>query len=76
MHMDFSLELIMYALEKNMENEIFEMWKLQFPQMTEENFISFYDYKNSMLTKKHTKISYEEIELEMLRVEKAFEERG
>mgnify|MGYP007069478687 CR=1 FL=1 len=58
-----------------MENELFDMWKLQFPNMDKENFISFEDYKNKLIVKKHTEISYEDIEKEMLLVEKSFAER-
>lgn len=73
--MDFSLELFTYALEKDMENTLFDLWKLQYPNMTSDTFISFEDYKNKLITKKHTEISYEEIEKEMLKVENAFLER-
>lgn len=74
--MDFSIDLFTYALEKNMENELFDMWKLQFPKMDKETFISFEDYKAKLMTKKHTQISYEDIEKEMAKVEKAFEKGG
>jgi hypothetical protein len=75
MDMDFSLDIFIYALEKNMENDLFEMWKLQFPNMDRESFISFEDYKNKLISKKHTEISYEDIEKEMAKVEKTFNER-
>jgi len=76
MDIDFNLDLIMYALEKNRENDLWEMWKLQYPNMDKETFISFEDYKGKETNKKHTKLSYEEIEKEMLKVEQAFAERG
>lgn len=76
MDMDFNLDLITYALEKNMENDLWDMWKLQFPNMDKERFISFEDYKKkSINSKKHTEISYEEIEKEMEKVEKAFKNK-
>ncbi|WP_264852384.1 hypothetical protein [Clostridium omnivorum] len=75
MEMNFSIELFMYALDKNLDNEVFEMWKLQFPNMTKENFISFDEYKEKLLGKKHTEISYEDIEKEMNRIIKAYEGR-
>lgn len=75
MDMDFSIDLIIYALEKDRENKIFEMWKLQFPNMDSETFISFEDYRIKAMSKRTTEISYEEIEKEMELVEKAFAER-
>lgn len=75
MDMDFNLELFIHAIEKNVENDLWEMWKLQFPNMDKETFISFEDYKNTLKAKKHTKLSYEEIEKEMEQVERAFKER-
>ena len=79
MDLDFSIDLIVYALEKNMENDIFEMWKLQYPQMEKETFISFEDYledyKANYKVKKHTAKSVEEIEDEMLKVVKSYERR-
>ena len=78
MDMDFSVDLLTYAFEKNMENELFDLWKLQFPHMTSETFISFDDYKNKVMANNanYTKISYEEIETEMDKVIKAFEKGG
>jgi hypothetical protein len=75
MDMDFTIDLIIYALEKNSENDLFEMWKLQFPNMNKENYISFKDYKDKFISKKHTEMSNEDIEKEMAKVEKAFAER-
>lgn len=75
MDLDFSIDLFTYALEKNLENDFFEMWKLQFPNMDEESFISFEDYKAKMMTRKHSTISYEDIEKEMNEVVKAYERR-
>jgi hypothetical protein len=75
MDMDFSIDLIIYAIEKDIENELLRMWELQFPNMDKESFISFEDYKSKLMSKKHTKISYEDIEKEMEQVEKAFAER-
>lgn len=75
MDLDFNVDLFIYALEKNTENELFEMWKLQFPNMDKESYISFDDYKKKIITNKnYSKISYEEIENEMEKVEKAFAE--
>jgi|GEM_PF-3197952 len=81
MEMEFSLDLFVYALEKNVENSQFEMWKVQFNdamQISREDFISFIEYKETLKTKrieKATEISYEEIEKEMELVEKAFERK-
>lgn len=77
MNLDFNIDLYIYALEKNTENELFDMWKLQFPNMDKETFISFEDYKKKIIkNNNHTQISYEEIEKEMEKVEKAFEKGG
>ena len=74
--MDFTIELFVHALEKNMENDLYEVWKLQYPQMTKETFISFEDYKDKRMSKKHTNKSFEDIEKEMLMLENAFSERS
>ena len=77
MEMDFSIDLIIYAFEKNTENELYDLWKLQFPNMDKESFVSFEDYKKKVMTNRnYTKISYEEIEIEMEKVEKAFLKGG
>lgn len=73
--MDFTIEIFTHALEKNMENDLFENWKMQYPHMTEETFISFADYKAERMTRPHTIKTDEEIAAEMLRVENAFSER-
>lgn len=75
MDMDFTMELYIYAIEQTQENNMWDLWKLQYPLMTKENYISFEDYKNKNVVKKHTKKSYEEIEKEMQQVENAFSER-
>ena len=80
MEMDFDIDLFIYAIEKNKENYLFELWKLQYPQMDKENFENFTDYKNRLLKKQETKNkttekTYEEIEKEMKEVEKAFGRR-
>jgi hypothetical protein len=72
MELDFNIDLFTYAFEKNADNVLWEMWKLQFPNMDKETFISFEDYKTNIMTRKHTEISYEDIEKEMDLVEKAF----
>lgn len=76
MEMDFSLDLIIYALDKATENELWEYWKLNVLK-DKENFISFEDYKAKFVKKdyKSSDVSYEEIEEEMAKVEKAFQER-
>jgi len=75
MDIDFNLEIFIHAIEKNVENDLWEMWKLQFPNMDKETFISFEDYKNKLKNKQYTKKSYEAIEKEMEQVERAFKER-
>jgi hypothetical protein len=74
MDLDFNIELFTYALEKSRENDLWEMWKLQFPGWDKESYISFEDYKAKFMFKKHTTISYEDIEKEMDRVVKSYEE--
>lgn len=57
-------------------DNLWEVWKLQYPNMNEENFISFKDYKkkNTIQQKnKVSEISYEDIEKEMNEVIKAHE---
>jgi hypothetical protein len=68
-------KLLEEAYKKEQEDSLWEVWKLQFPNMDKETFISFEDYKAKFMDRKHTEISYEEIETEMAKVEKAFAER-
>ena len=75
MELDFSIELIAYAIEKDLENDLYGAWKLQYPYMNKDNFISFEDYKNKFIAKQTTPISYEDIEKEMLKVVKAHESK-
>lgn len=76
MDMYFSMDLFIYAIEKNTENEIWETWKLQYSKMNTEDFISYENYKKQIITKQHTEKTYEEIEIEMAKVEQAFAERS
>ena len=76
--MDFNIDLFIYALETNHNNNLWELWKMQYGhlvKMSKEEFISFQKYTNKPETKIDKKLSYEEIEKEMAQVEKAFEER-
>lgn len=75
MDMDFDIDLFIYAIEKDKENKLWELWKLQYPQMDKESFITFEEYKNKNIKKQTTKKTYEEIEKEMEEVEKAFGRR-
>ena len=75
MDMDFDIDLFIYAIEKDKENKLWELWKLQYPQMDEESFITFEEYKNKNIKKQTTQKTYEEIEKEMEEVEKAFGRR-
>jgi hypothetical protein len=69
----------MEACLQKQENDLWEMWALQYPQMSKESYISFEDYKDKQIiktyTENHTQISYEEIEKEMGEVVKAYERR-
>jgi hypothetical protein len=56
------------AKEKKYEDDLWEMWTLQYPQMDKESFISFKDYKKQNMIRQENRgsqISYEEIENEM-----------
>ena len=75
MDMDFNVDLFIYAIEKDKENKLWELWKLQYPQMDKENYISFEEYKNKNIKKQTSNKTYEEIEKEMEEVEKAFGRR-
>jgi hypothetical protein len=75
MEFDFTLDIITHALEKSKEKDLWENYKLQYPQMNKENYFSFTEYKDDQMGhsfKKHSQISYEEIEAEMQKVENAF----
>ena len=65
----------MKAYIKKQENIMWENWKLQYPLMNKETYISFEDYKKKSITRKTTQITYEEIEKEMNAIIKNHEER-
>lgn len=68
-------KLLIEAYNQKQEDDLFEMWKLQFPNMDKETFISFDEYKVKLMARKHTEITYDDIEKEMDKVIKAYEER-
>ena len=43
------IQIIRKASEKDVESRIWEMWLAQLPNMDEEHFISFSDYKDKLL---------------------------
>ena len=61
-------KLLVKAFEKEQEDGLWEMWKLQFPNMTKENYVSFGDYKAKLSSPKHTEKTAEGIINEMLPV--------
>ena len=61
-------KLLVKAFEKEQEDGLWGMWKLQFPNMTKENYVSFEDYKARLSNPKHTEKTTEEIINEMLSV--------
>lgn len=72
-------KLLIKAREQEYENNLWDLWKLQYPQMDKESFISFADYKKEYEIKKmnnFTEISYEEIEKEINQVIMAHEKKG
>ena len=77
MELDFSLDLFEYAFTKTIEDEIYASWSLQYPQMTAETFISYEDYKKSMIkeNRKGSKITHAQIEAEMEQIIKQHERR-
>jgi len=42
----FGYELILKCYEQSAENSLWQMWLTIYPNMTEENFISFAEYKD------------------------------
>lgn len=66
------IKLLIKAYEKEQTNNLWDMWLIQFANMDKENYISFEDYKNKLISKNHTQISYKDIEKEMDLVEKTF----
>ena len=78
MDLDFNLELFIYAFEQTIENDLYASWCMQYPQMTEETFISFANYKKDIMkvaTREGSRITNEEIENEMDLIIKQYERR-
>ena len=78
--MEFDIEIFEYAMKKEHENNLFEMWKIQyFNRMQLDKYIDFEEYKKECTKDKeinnHTKISYEQVEIEMEQVEAAFKRK-
>lgn len=53
--LSFNMSYIEYALEKEKEDTVFDLWKSIYPQMMIGNmdFISFEDFKNKIYSKKY-----------------------
>jgi len=78
--MEFDIEIFRYAIERNEDNDLLDMWKIQnTDNMQLPEHMSFKDFKAELIEKQinstHTNISYEEIETEMEKVMKAFEKK-
>jgi len=69
-------KLLVGAYEKKQDEELYKLWALQFPNMDKESYISLEDYKNKLRVQNHTKISYEDIDIEMEKVIRSFETKG
>lgn len=61
--------MLNFALEKELEGAAWDIWIVTYPNFTEENFISFEDFKNS-ITKKNNEVfkSDSEIRAEMMKL--------
>ena len=80
MEMEFDIEIFAYAIKQNTEIELLDMWRLRFNNVLQlEEFVPYEKFKENMLSdnnnNQHTKITYEDIETEMAKVEKAFAEK-
>lgn len=75
MNLDFSIDLIIYALEKEQEKIAWDLWITLYPKMLtgKLEFVSFEEFKNKLYKKNYTNKSYQEIEEEMDKVIKAYE---
>jgi hypothetical protein len=73
--LEFNIDLILYALEKETEKILWEMWLLKYQHMDKDNFINFEDFKNKALKQNCTNKSYKEIEKEMKKIVKMHERR-
>lgn len=72
--LEINFDLIDFAIEKERENNLWEVYSLQYPNMNEDTFISFEDYKKKWTDSLNgSKISYEEIEIEMDKVVRSYE---
>lgn len=71
--------LLVKAVEKQQEKQLWERWLSIYPYMEigSLDFMSFYDYKDKLLNKmmKTTDISAEEIEEDILRIKALYERR-
>lgn len=70
-------QLLDRASKKYYEEQLWDIWKLQYPYMNEDNFINFDDFKEKYMPKEyeHTDISYEDINEEMSKVVNNYENR-
>jgi len=69
-------DLLAKAFEKQQNDLLWDMWKLQYGHLVRidsKDFLSFEKYKKSLIEQKHSNITYEEIEEEMEQIIKAHE---
>lgn len=68
--------LLAKAFEKQQNDLLWDMWKLQYGHLVQipgEDFLTFEKYKSSFIEQKQSNITYEEIENEMEQIIKAHE---
>jgi hypothetical protein len=49
MSLENAIELINKAYEKDLENKVWDMWLTKYQYMDKNNFVSFEDFKNSLM---------------------------
>jgi hypothetical protein len=70
------LSLILKAIEKNREDRIFQQWVVQLPNMGQDNYVSFADYKDRVTGANIDRRSVAEIEADLARAEQELQGGG
>jgi hypothetical protein len=79
MDLEMTVDLLMHALDKELESAAWDIWISKVPSMSKDNVIDFEPFfeklKKSSKKQKPVEKTYEEIEIEMEKVVSAYEKK-
>jgi len=64
MDLEFDIDLIAHAVEKEEERAAWDLWALSYKDMTDETFIPFEEFRDNLYVRKKPMKSKQDIEAE------------